>query len=302
MTQKEIENELKNIAILSNSKHLKNVKKTEKKLRRNYQKASNTAGAVISSSNMDIAQLKYLEERLNLGIFKISTSTTKITSSGIDRAIRDGIFSSKEQINVFKSMLPSELIATDMIPYAFRQAYMEAALEMLKTADGLELSYKVWNMHNIKLRQMRMYLANSMMEGKSASEVYAKVKSFLKLPKTDMRTKAWREFFRQNPPGKGVYKSAWKNTLRLLRTETNRAFKLAQKKYASGKNWLKGIKYELSATHPEFDICDEYASADSYGMGSGIYPPEAIPSNSHPHCLCYYIYVLNYKYLGVETK
>ena len=50
---------------------------------------------------------------------------------------------------------------------------------------------------------------------------------------------------------------------------------------------VEGIKWELSAQHPEWDVCDYLSKQDLYGLGAGVYPPELLPPKPHPNCLCY---------------
>ena len=124
------------------------------------------------------------------------------------------------------------------------------------------------------------------MGGLSGAEFYQHAKTFLLLPNVDMRTRAWREFFEKHPPGRGVYRSAYKNVQRVLRTEANRAYRAGIQAYAGRVTWAGGIKWNLSAAHKDRDICDWLASADN-GLGAGVYEVGNAPDSGHPHCLCY---------------
>ncbi len=48
-----------------------------------------------------------------------------------------------------------------------------------------------------------------------------------------------------------------------------------------------GIRWNLSASHPEPDICNELAEADLYGLGKGVYKAGEEPVLPHPNCLCF---------------
>jgi len=48
-----------------------------------------------------------------------------------------------------------------------------------------------------------------------------------------------------------------------------------------GLNYLQGIKWQLSVSHPAMDQCDDYAAGGSAGLPPGVYHPEDVPS-SHP--------------------
>ena len=66
-----------------------------------------------------------------------------------------------------------------------------------------------------------------------------------------------------------------------------------EKNIESAKNSdiVKGIKWNLSNSHKEKDVCDKYASQDLYGLGPGVYPPGKIPER-HDGCKCYLTDVL----------
>ncbi len=73
---------------------------------------------------------------------------------------------------------------------------------------------------------------------------------------------------------------------RLARTEINNAYKTAQEQRHAEEPWTKGMRWNLSRTHPTVDICNEHEEADLYDLGKGVYPFGKRP-RSHPNCLCY---------------
>lgn len=80
--------------------------------------------------------------------------------------------------------------------------------------------------------------------------------------------------------------------MRLARTEINNAFHDRQRTIAQERPWVKGVKWNLSKSHPAPDICDVYAREHSEGMGKGIYLSHEVPDKPHPHCLCWMTYEL----------
>ncbi len=104
----------------------------------------------------------------------------------------------------------------------------------------------------------------------------------------DMRKKYWKKFYKENPPGRGRYKSAYKNMDRLIRTEVTRAYREGTAEYARKKKWVKGIQWHRTSGHGicTSGECDEYEQSDLYGLGDGVYPPDALPI-SHANCQCY---------------
>lgn len=70
---------------------------------------------------------------------------------------------------------------------------------------------------------------------------------------------------------------------RLVQTEMQRAYHVAYEESASKAPGVVGFRFNLSPNHRVYDICDERANADLYGLGKGIYPPGKIPIPSHPN-------------------
>lgn len=78
--------------------------------------------------------------------------------------------------------------------------------------------------------------------------------------------------------------------MRLARTEINNAFH-EQQIAAADRPGVLGVKWNLSGSHPRPDICNEYASRDSFGQGKGVFPKDGVPGKPHPQCFCYLSYV-----------
>ena len=97
------------------------------------------------------------------------------------------------------------------------------------------------------------------------------MRSFLKYPGKLFRrvrdekdvlflSKAAQEFH----PGRGVYRSSYKNALRLTATETNMAYRSADSRRWQQIPFVIGIKIQCSKTnYPVTDICDEPRSRTS---------------------------------------
>lgn len=89
-------------------------------------------------------------------------------------------------------------------------------------------------------------------------------------------------------PGQGVYRSSYKNALRLAATETNIAYNTADHLRWQQMDFVVGIEVHLSGNHSFkgrdgkhhelHDICDELA---------GKYPKDFKFTGWHPNCRCY---------------
>ena len=84
-------------------------------------------------------------------------------------------------------------------------------------------------------------------------------------------------------PGRGVYRSSYKNALRLTATETNIAYRTADYERVQELDFVRGVRVNLSKNHtlngkPFHCICDEFA---------GDYPKDFKFVGWHPLCRCY---------------
>jgi hypothetical protein len=80
------------------------------------------------------------------------------------------------------------------------------------------------------------------------------------------------------------------NALRLARTEIQKAHALATDRVLASQPWVEKEKVNLSAAHPEQDICDETVQGGE--KGEGVYTVGTIELPLHPNCLCYKTAVL----------
>ena len=73
---------------------------------------------------------------------------------------------------------------------------------------------------------------------------------------------------------------------RLARTEINHAYQTAQAWQYQDEPWTKGMRWNLSKSHPKPDVCNVNATTDHNGLGPGVYTFGNKP-DSHPNCMCY---------------
>lgn len=93
--------------------------------------------------------------------------------------------------------------------------------------------------------------------------------------------------------GRGVYRSSYKNAMRLTRTETNMAYRAADCERWKEMEFVRGFKVVRSKNHPVEDICDLLSAADENdNSGKGVYPKGFVFKGWHPHCFCYCVPML----------
>ena len=176
---------------------------------------------------------------------------------------------------------------------------------------GLVLSDRVWNITSQAMAEAEAALGLAIGTGKDAQALSRDVRHLLKRPDEMWRryyvtrTRAdgskvkeaeWRHkvvgqdgkvHFVSEPlshPGRGVYRSSYRNALRLAVTETNMAYHKADALAWQQSPACIGIEVVLSNNHTSrgvkglfFDICDELA---------GRYPKDFTFTGWHPFCRC----------------
>ena len=150
---------------------------------------------------------------------------------------------------------------------------------------GLGLSDRVWNLTAQSKEQLEFFLQTGITEGRPAVQLATDLKQYLKEPNRKYRRikdKNGKLIYSQPAknykPGQGVYKSSYKNALRLSRNEINIAYRTADYERRQTIPFARGIAVHLSSAHPQRDICDELM---------GDYPLTFKFVGWHPNCLCF---------------
>jgi hypothetical protein len=176
------------------------------------------------------------------------------------------------------------------IKTAQKAAYLIPNIPALKafisSKHGTEtIADTVWQVAKQTRAEMEVHLGIGLLNGDSAQIVSRRIRQYLKNP--DALFKRVRDnqgrlvaskAMLANKPGQGVYNSAYKNAMRVARTNANQAFLLADHIRWSKLPMVIGVEISLSAQHKIYDICDEC---------QGTYPKEFIFVGWHPQCLCH---------------
>lgn len=149
---------------------------------------------------------------------------------------------------------------------------------------GMGLSDRVWRLTDQFKGELEMALELGLGDGKSAADLSRDVREYLNEPhKLFRRVRNEKGQLRLSKsaaayhPGQGVYRSSYKNALRLTATENNMAYRTADHERWQQLDFVIGIEILLSNNHPCEDICDELA---------GVYPKTFKFVGWHPFCRC----------------
>ena len=252
--------------------------------------ASSISGIVDTSKPFKFADYPMTEKRLELLLKKLRDDLNATIMKGIDASWE---LANDKNNALVRSVLGSKL---EQITEERFKAYFNNngdALEAFKARKdgGLGLSDRVWRYTDQYKGEIEMALDIGIGEGKSAAQMTKALKQYLVNPDALYRrvrnkhgqlvaSKAMAAYH----PGRGVYRSAYKNARRLSATENNIAYRTADYLRWQQLDFVVGIRIQPSATnHPVADICDELA---------GLYPKDFKFPGWHPLCRCYATTVL----------
>lgn len=156
-----------------------------------------------------------------------------------------------------------------------------------RKVDGMDLSQRIWKYVGQYREQLESALDVGLGEGRSADELSRDVRHNLLDPNRLFRrvrdkrgnlvlSKAARAFH----PGRGVYRSSYKNAMRLTRSEINMAYRESDWQRWQSLDFVVGFEIHRSNHEPlcECDICEKLV---------GRYPKTFKFKGWHPQCMCY---------------
>jgi hypothetical protein len=250
---------------------------------------------------------KYIEEKIDAIIVEFNDQMIKFTKKNISEAWNlselknDDI--TKDYINTLGALKGKEVITGKYIQHNL------SALEAYLKNDK-ELSKAIWKVSTQLRGEMKIQLGISLLNGDSAAITSQRIRQYLKDPSALFRRvrEPMRDEFGkvmkdelgrvikdpngrliasqamiENHPGTGRYNSAYKNAMRVTRTEINRAYRMSDCKRYSETDFVMGMEIRLSNNHLVYDICDELA---------GEYPADFVWTGWHPQCFCFFIPIL----------
>lgn len=154
---------------------------------------------------------------------------------------------------------------------------------------GLNLSNRVWNITEDYISNLENAVSVSLEKGLSAAELSRSVRDYLVNP--DKLFRRVRENgklklsknARAYHPGAGVYKSSYKNAMRLARSEINMSYRYAEYTRYQQLDFIVGFEVKRSGRVFDCPVCEALA---------GKYPKDFKFTGWHPQCRCYVVPIL----------
>ncbi|WP_262246993.1 hypothetical protein [Parapedobacter soli] len=175
------------------------------------------------------------------------------------------------------------------------EQYRDRNLEALKAfqnrkSAGMNLSDRVWKQTQQFKSEIEMGIDLGLGEGKSAAALSRDLRSNLQDPEKlfrRVRDKHGILHLSKNAqayhPGQGVYRSSYKNAMRLTRTEINMAYRESDYHRWGQMDFIIGMEIRLSNNPNHCPMCAQLA---------GKYPKDFKFTGWHPQCRCSAIPIL----------
>lgn len=191
----------------------------------------------------------------------------------------------------------ASIMDTSKLSKARLKKMQDRNLEALQTfqgrkVEGMNLSQRVWKYVGQYKAQLESALDVGLGEGRNAAQLSRDVRENLKEPNRLFRrvrdkrgnlvlSKAAKAFH----PGQGVYRSSYKNAMRLTRSEINMAYRESDFLRWQSLDFVVGFEIRRSNHEPLFkcDICEKLV---------GRYPKTFKFKGWHPQCMCYAVPIL----------
>ena len=204
-------------------------------------------------------------------------------SNQLDQIIKQGI--TKEW--AFANLKQDKLLRDGLTKYQNLEALETFKKRKIK---DFTVSNRVWDIAKKTQSEIELALSVSLEEGKSAVQLSREVRNLLNNPTAlfrRVRDKYGNLVLSKNAqnyhPGQGVYRSAYKNALRLASNEINVAYKSADWLRIQQNPDVVGFEVRLSPQHKVYDMCDQL---------KGKYPKSFRFHGWHVGCKCHIITIL----------
>jgi hypothetical protein len=277
-------------------KHKENLAKRARKVQQLYDAAIKRIAQAAAPSLFDADPKKEFHFEDFPALKKEMEALMQDLGSSLQANIEDGNQESWTLSNTKNDAMVDSIIGKKHLPKKVVQDWKHPHLEALdafiaRKEAGMNLSRRVWNLTHQFKSEMELALELGMGEGKSAAALSRDIRKYLVEPNKLFRrvrdksgalrlSKAAAAYH----PGQGVYRSSYKNALRMTATENNIAYRTADHNRWQALPFVIGIEIHISNNHPTEDICDLFDGKR--------FPKDFKFTGWHPWCRCYAVSVL----------
>ncbi len=286
---------INNISLDYRDKHLRNQLQYNRKYREIFNKVAGQFAALSNDPNAKFTRsFKFngvINNKIDIIIESFQKEALDLTELEIEKTWS---LSNDKNDNIVKDYIKT--IGT--IKAAQEAKWFMPNIPALKAFIGSEhgtetLSDAVWKVADQLRDELQIHLGIGLMNGDSADVISRRIRQYLQNPdalfrrvRDDNGRLVASQAMIDNAPGQGVYNSAYRNALRVTRTETNTAYMLADNIRWDQIDFVIGISVKVSAQHQIQDICDDL---------QGTYPKDYVFTGNHPQCMCHAIPIMSSK-------
>jgi hypothetical protein len=238
-------------------------------------------------TSYDFTKSKPLKKLVAKATLEFESRSLQLLRNGQEEAVK--ISFDKDELIMDDFLRGLRLLGKDFKDFKDQiPNYSAVKAFVMRDHDVMTLSENVWRIADQYRAELEAHLGLGIMNGDSASTISRRIRKYLNNPDAlfhkvkDKNGKLVpsRKMLNYKVP-RGTYKSAYKNAMRVTRTETNQAYLLADHYKWLNDPTVIGVRIKLSGSHPEYkfpEICE---------ILEGDYPKAFVWVGWHPHCLCY---------------
>lgn len=248
-----------------NAAHLKALASYERKIKKLYQRVIEKIALLPIPANKDPFSAIYWRNSPQV-VQSINTLVEQLHSQ-LYAEIGYGIEEEWTRANKYHDELTNYFFRGSLlrIPPAILDRYYAhnaaARMNFLQRArQGLNLSDRVWRCGERFQKEINLTLEIGISEGKSAADIARELKRNLKEPERLYRRVrqilhdptsplTLSQAALQYSPGRGVYRSSYKNALRLARNEINFSYEGAARERRLQQDFIVGLRIRVSKNH-----------------------------------------------------
>lgn len=216
----------------------------------------------------------------------------------ISQELSEGAKTQWELANAKNDSLVKQFLGRVSVPEDILKSWNNPNLKAFEVfqnrkINGRNLSDRVWETAEALKGNLGMALDVALGDGKSANELSRDIRKYLIEPEKLFRRVRDKhgglhlsKEAKKYSPGAGVYRSSYKNAMRLARTEINSAYRTADNLRIQKLDFVVGIEIRRSNNVFDCDVCSSLV---------GKYPKEFNFTGWHPQCRCFALTILSTK-------
>lgn len=247
-----------------------------------------------------VPPFKYKDNPIIEGqVDKIIKKAGESLESLMDVSIKDEwMHSVNNNLDYVKRLAKKTKIAPEKLEeYENRNLEALEAFQKRKDNGGLTLSNRIWGLSKNLKGEFEMAIDNGLADGRGASELSRDIRKFLNRPDDlyrRVRSESGNLVQSQSSIkrikaegityGQGMYRSSYKNAMRVARTEINNAYRMSDYEKRQQLDFVVGIEVKRSNRVYDCEVCASLA---------GKYPKDFKFTSWHPHCRCYSVSILS---------